>query len=114
MNIKRGFTNDGNRYEFDFNYCSLSKGWAQVDTGQDASYFGDWAHPTKLQIISFAEGDVTITTCVNINEFKEEIAKMFEFYNDCKIDIGDEENAIAWASLGYAPDEYCCIYKENE
>ena len=28
---------------YEFGLCSYEKGWAQVDTAQDASYFGTWA-----------------------------------------------------------------------
>ena len=30
----------GDRYRFDFDLCSCARGWAQVDTAQDASWFG--------------------------------------------------------------------------
>jgi len=64
------------RYYFDFKKCTSSKGWAQVDTSQDASYFGTWANPFDLKVITYAEGDVTIQTADNVAEFKEEIKKM--------------------------------------
>lgn len=46
---------EATRYEFDFGIC---KGWAQVDTTQDASYYGAWIHPEKREFMRFAEGDV--------------------------------------------------------
>ena len=61
------------RYIFDFRHCSIKKGFAQVDTSQDASYFGMWANPERLMIVGYAEGDVTIQTADNVNEFVEEI-----------------------------------------
>ena len=54
-----GFLLDGSRYDFDFGACRPEKGWAQCDTEQDASYYGCWAQPWTLEIIEYAEGDVT-------------------------------------------------------
>ena len=45
MKIAREFC-PGDRYTYDFGLCSFEKGWAQVDTAQDASYFGTW---TRVQ-----------------------------------------------------------------
>jgi hypothetical protein len=52
------FVEDTDRYHFDFTECTIAKGWAQVDTTQDASYYGAWINPTKREFIRFAEGDV--------------------------------------------------------
>ena len=49
MKITREF-GPGDRYVYDFGLCSYENGWAQVDTAQDASYFGTWANPTRLMI----------------------------------------------------------------
>jgi hypothetical protein len=64
------------RYAFDFKLCTIGKGWAQVDTSQDASYFGTWANPFELKIVNYCEGDIFIQTADNIAEFKEEIHKI--------------------------------------
>ena len=50
----------GDRYTYDFGLCSFENGWAQIDTAQDASYFGTWANPTRLMIFSYCEGDTTL------------------------------------------------------
>jgi hypothetical protein len=60
---------DGDRYAFDFNHCSAKRGFAQVDTGQDAWYFGTWANPTRLMVVSYCEGDLTIETAESRDEF---------------------------------------------
>lgn len=72
MKIERSFEHS-DRYRFDFNLCSARNGWAQVDTGQDASYFGTWAHPEQLQVVSYCEGDITVVTADNPQEFREEL-----------------------------------------
>ncbi len=61
------------RYVYDFGACSVSNGFAQVDTSQDASYFGTWASPDKLLIVNYCEGDVTVQKADNPEEFKEAI-----------------------------------------
>lgn len=57
MKISRGFEIDTDRYRYDFNI--LCK-WAQIDTSQDASYFGQWACPFELKYFSYCEGDTTL------------------------------------------------------
>ena len=47
MKITREFC-PGDRYVYDFGLCRYEKGWAQIDTAQDASFFGTWADPTRL------------------------------------------------------------------
>ena len=96
------------RYEFDFKLCPVSKGWAQIDTGQDASYFGTWANPFKLQIVSYAEGDVCYKTCDTEMEFINEIREIKAWNEETGnrfigIDPGlIEENKTKWSELGLA------------
>ena len=69
MKTERTFISDGDRYSIDFGYCSVRNGWAQVDTGQDAWYFGTWTNPTTRSIITYAEGDVTAETAETDAEY---------------------------------------------
>lgn len=64
------------RYVYDMGICSSGKGFAQVDTSQDAHYFGTWANPTTLQIVCYCEGDVTLQTAETKWEFIETILKL--------------------------------------
>jgi len=57
------------RYYYDWGQCSTKNGFAQVDTGQDASYFGTWANPHRLIIVCYCEGDVSIETHETPAEF---------------------------------------------
>ena len=59
MKITREFAS-ADRYVYDFGFCSYEKCWAQVDTAQDASYFGTWANPARLVIFNYCEGDTTV------------------------------------------------------
>lgn len=61
------------RYKYDFRLCSSKNGFAQIDTYQDASYYGTWANPEKLIIFSYCEGDCYTTICETVEEFVAEI-----------------------------------------
>lgn len=64
------------RYYFDFEECSYDNGFAQVDTGQDAWYFGTWANPETLTIVCYCEGDVTRRTADDEAEFAAELREI--------------------------------------
>ncbi len=59
MKIVREFA-QADRYVYDFGSCSYANGFAQIDTRQDASYFGTWCSPERRMIVNYCEGDVTI------------------------------------------------------
>jgi len=94
------------RYLFDFKLCTFKKGYAQLDTKQDAWYFGAWANPEKLIIVSYAEGDCTIRYAENEKEFVDEIRSWEKWnnkngYNPAKIDPGlNEELTKRFQDLG--------------
>jgi hypothetical protein len=67
------------RYKYDFGACSIKKGWAQVDTEQDASYYGTWANPSKLQIFTFIEGDLELREAESEQEFVAELRSFVEW-----------------------------------
>lgn len=105
MKIER-FFKDANRYHFDFGQCSYENGFAQIDSRQDASYYGQWCSPTALTIVSYAEGDVTISQAESPAEFAEAMRKTEAWHtkNDgspCRIDPGfDPAMTAAFESLG--------------
>jgi len=65
------------RYAYDFGVCSVKNGFAQIDTKQDAWYFGMWANPTKLAILSYVEGDVTLKIADSPEEFVAELRRVY-------------------------------------
>jgi hypothetical protein len=71
------------RYLFDFYYCSTKKGYAQVDTSQDASYYGIWTNPFKRTVFSYCEGDTCLKTADNDDEYVKELLdiKQWNFEN---------------------------------
>lgn len=70
------------RYVYDFGLCSTKNGFAQVDTSQDASYYGTWASPKRMMTVCYAEGDVIISKCANPQEFIDEIRKCKKWNED--------------------------------
>jgi len=44
------FDPETSRYAFDFRLCHFKNGWAQLDTRQDASYYGNWINPVTRQL----------------------------------------------------------------
>jgi hypothetical protein len=108
VEIQRGFTLGASRYKFDSGICSLAAGYAQVDTRQDASYYGTWASPSARTIVCFAEGDVITTVCGTDEEFVEQMRGLETWTNDMgygplKVDAGMSEELIAqFTKLGLA------------
>ena len=78
MIVKRWFESS-DRYTFDFGPCSLKNGFAQVDTEQDASYFGTWANPETRTIVNYCEGDVTEQIAETDEEFAAALRELKEW-----------------------------------
>lgn len=70
--IERSFC-PADRYKYDFGQCSYKNGWTQIDTGQDASYFGTWINPILRQTLCYCEGDVTLCKFDTDAELVEEV-----------------------------------------
>lgn len=103
METIRGFEMT-NRYKFDCGTCSSKNGFAQLDTKQDASYYGIWANPYKRIVFTYCEGDTTLITCSDNEEFITEINKIASWNIEqgwgFNIDAyGQEEK---WIELGFA------------
>ena len=64
------------RYTYDNGECSISNGYAQVDTKQDASYYGTWANPETFTIVCYCEGDVSRQVADNAEEFVAAMRKL--------------------------------------
>jgi len=78
--IERNSDFGGDRYKYDLNLCTRANGWVQYDTKQDAWYFGVWIHSEKRQILTYAEGDVSVVHCKSEESYHEELKNMAEFY----------------------------------
>jgi hypothetical protein len=80
--LTRGFECMSDRYKYDFRLCTSDKGWAQLDTKQDASYFGNWINPLTLTLLSYCEGDVTLTECENEMDFIATVRECVEWHSE--------------------------------
>ena len=104
----RDFVEGGSRYEFDFSTCSTENGWAQLDTSQDAPYFGTWANPERLLICTYAEGVLTLQTASGADEFAAEIRRIADWNKEnghrfIGIDPGFNDNLRSrFVALGLA------------
>ena len=96
---------DADRYLYDNLLCP--KGFAQIDSQEDASYYGNWASPSALVLFSYAEGDCTTTTCDTPEEFAAEVRRVCDWLGTYSkfygIDTGLKPDARKpWESLGLA------------
>ena len=71
-----------NRYFYDFGLCSSRGDWAQMDTSQDAPWFGQWANPFARQILCYAEGDRTLIECGTDAEFTAMLEEIAAFHRE--------------------------------
>ncbi len=90
METATEFILNGDRYAFDFKLCSASKGFAQVDTGQDAWYYGTWANPETLRIVNYCEGDLYVQDAASAAEFADAIREIKQW---------NEENDHGFAGI---------------
>ena len=108
MKITRDFRPLSDRYSFDFGPCTTANGFAQIDTRQDASYYGTWASVTKRTIVNFCEGDVTTTVCETDADLAQQLRDLAAWndergYGPMKIDAGlDDGLRQAFGKLGLA------------
>ena len=108
MEITRDFRPLSDRYSFDCGPCSYANGFAQIDTRQDAPWFGAWAAPSSRTIVSFSESDVTTTVCETDADFVGQLRELARWndaagYGPMKIDPGmGDDLRQAFEQLGLA------------
>ena len=108
MKTTRDFRPLSDRYSFDCGPCSYANGFAQVDSRQDASYYGTWCSPAKRTIVNFCEGDVTTTVCESDEDFVRQIRELAAWndeggYGPMKIDaVSHDGLREAFETLGLA------------
>lgn len=78
MHIDRCFNPLTDRYAFDRCF-TVGRGYAQIDTTQDAAYFGTWASPSERKIVTYAEGDITYQTAETDEAFAEAIRTLWQW-----------------------------------
>ena len=108
MKITRDFRPLSDSYSFDCGPCSYANGFAQIDTRQDASYYGTWCSPSKRTIVNFCESDVTTTVCETDEEFVRQVGELAAWndesgYGPMKIDaVSHDALREAFETLGLA------------
>ena len=78
VTISREFA-EADRYLYD---NKLPKHFAQIDTSQDAWYYGTWASAKLRVLFSYCEGDCTTTECETDEEFRQEVIKIKQWNDD--------------------------------
>ncbi len=84
------------RYLFD---SHLSKDWQQYDTEQDAWYFGCWLNLKERKILTYAEGDLTLSEAPDDAQLKKELDAMAEYYGEppaAFVVISADENKVTF------------------
>ena len=82
---------------------TAADGWAQLDTGQDAPWYGAWAHAGSRTVVVYAEGDETKTVCRDGEAFADEVRRFAAFHGtDWRgVDTGmNEETRRRFQELG--------------
>jgi hypothetical protein len=97
------------RYKYDFRKCLPADGWAQLDTRQDASYYGNWVNPLTLELFSYCEGDIVHTKCADEADFIATLRTCVEWHREREYFIGidgmlNEPIISALTRLGFAAD----------
>ena len=92
IRTERSRNPDAGRYVYDTGSCSLANGYAQVDTAQDASYYGAWCSPSKRRFLEYCEGDVAENICDTDEEFVEVVR-----------DFATSMNAAGWGPVKIDP-----------
>jgi hypothetical protein len=97
------------RYVYDFKSCTYASGWAQIDTKQDASYYGNWTNPSKREIFTYCEGDTTLIRCDNDQEYQQVLHELIAWQKESGYWIGIDpglakEMRADFVRLGFADD----------
>jgi hypothetical protein len=107
IETKTGFYSQRDRYFYDFGECSSEHGWAQIDTKQDASYYGTWTNPEKREIFTYCEGDTTLTKCTTDDEYRQALNEVVKWNKDAGYWLGIDpgfrpEMKDRFVKLGFA------------
>lgn len=109
IELIRGHELFADRYKYDFRDCTYANGWAQIDTKQDASYYGTWANPERREIFSYCEGDTTLTRCSTDDEYRQALQELIDWNKSSGYWIGIDcatrpEMRARFESLGFGSE----------
>lgn len=87
--VTRGSDPMGERYKYDCGSAPTSgPGWAQLDSKQDASYYGNWVNPLTLELFSYCEGDTTHTRCEDDADFIATLRECIDWHKQAGYFLG--------------------------
>ena len=72
--------NFGAESRYFFDNLLLDQGFRQFDTEQDAHYFGVWINKKTRTMVTYAEGDLTVTYCPSDSAYSAELKALCEFH----------------------------------
>lgn len=101
------FRPDLSRYYFDNGECNPTQtDFCQIDTWQDAPYFGIWADPVNLKITKFVESEVYRSEYDTEEEFTEKVEEILSFHRQDggHAAIDGYGNRDDWRRLGFGDD----------
>ena len=84
----------GERYLFDARLDLSDGAWAQLDTEDDASYFGIWVNKTARRILLFAEGDLSFTQCADAASYDAQMAAICSFHEASPSFVAITDDAV--------------------
>lgn len=103
------FRPDLNRYYFDNGECNpVHTDFCQIDTWQDASYFGIWADPVGLQVVKFIESEVYRNEFDSEEAFAEEVRSVLEHnrQDGGHASVDPYGNQADWKRLGFGESDF--------
>lgn len=88
ITLQRGFEVFSDRYKYDFKVMTYANGWAQIDSKQDASYYGTWTNPERREIFNYCEGDTCLTRCDTDEDYIQAIRETADWNKSAGYWIG--------------------------
>ena len=72
------------RYAIDWELCSppSTTRWAQLDTGADAAWFGQWVNPFRRIVLAYCEGELQVTRCDDDPELAAELHRIADWHKE--------------------------------
>ncbi len=117
----RWFAMGATRYAFDFAHIRKGGDWYQIDTEQDASYYGTWCNPAERRIVLFTEGDICELVCLAPSVYLAEVARIVQWnveqgysaalddhdgQHDTKANTAPLEWDALWREMAARPDDW--------
>ena len=72
------------RYAVDWELCTPvgTTQWAQIDTGADAAWFGQWVNPFRRIVLAYIEGELQVKRCDDDRELAAELHRIADWHRE--------------------------------